>query len=121
MSDFEDDDIDKIFNEMFLSEDIKKIEDSRIDAIISIEKNSSSSLEKELIFISQSLSQALVNVNEILLNVISIENYNLDDELREILGSIYKLTEDLDQCMLEIMLENSEDLEEDDEEEDNGK
>jgi hypothetical protein len=116
MSDFEDDDIDKIFQEMFMSEDMKKIEEAKVDAIISIEKKSTESFIKELIFITQSLSQAIVHVNEIMLNVFSIEDYKVDDELIDILGSVYKLTEDLDQCMLEIMLEESEMLDDEEEE-----
>lgn len=116
MSEFEDDDVDKIFQAMFMSEDMKKIEETKVDAIINIQKKSTESLIKELIFINQSLSQAIVHVNEIILNVFSVEDYEVDDELMDILGSVYKLTEDLDQCMLEIMLEESEML---DEEEDN--
>lgn len=116
MAEFEDDDIDKIFKEMFLSnEGEDDVKQDHIDAIMSIEKVSDDLLMKELIFISQSLSQAIAHVNELMLNIQSMENYVIDDEIKDILGSIYKLTEDLDDCMLEILLEESELREDEDE------
>jgi hypothetical protein len=48
----------------------------------------------------------------------SIEGYGLDDDLRDLLGTIYKLTEDLDEYMVELMIEESDLLEDDDEEND---
>lgn len=54
------------------------------------------------------------------INFLSIEEYVLDDELRDLLGTIYKLTEDLDEYMVELFLEESDLLEdgEEDEQED---
>ena len=115
MEDFEDDDIDKIFKEMF-SPDGEDIEDTRVDAIISIEKVSIDSLIKELVFITQSLSQSIVHINELMLNIISSDEYRLNEEMNDILGSMYKLSEDFDDCMLDMLLEDSE-LEEEDEDE----
>jgi hypothetical protein len=115
MEDFEDDDIDKMFKEMFSSDE--DIESERIDAIISIEKVSFDSLIKELVFITQSLSQSIVHINELILNVISFEDYKVNEEITDILGSIYKLSEDFDDCMLEMLLAESELDEEDEEDE----
>jgi hypothetical protein len=115
MEDFEDDDIDKMFKEMFSSDE--DIESERIDAIISIEKVSFDSLIKELVFITQSLSQSIVHINELILNVISFEDYKVNEEITDILGSIYKLSEDFDDCMLEMLLAESEIDEEDEEDE----
>jgi hypothetical protein len=115
MEDFEDDDIDKMFKEMFSSDE--DIESERIDAIISIEKVSFDSLIKELVFITQSLSQSIVHINELILNVISSEDYKVNEEITDILGSIYKLSEDFDDCMLEMLLAESELDEEDEEDE----
>jgi hypothetical protein len=115
MENFGDDDIDKIFKEMFSPGD--NLNQERVDAIISIEKVSIDSLIKELIFITQSLSQSIVHINELILNVISSEDYAINEEVNDILGSMYKLSEDFDDCMLEILLEESEiDLDEEDEE-----
>jgi hypothetical protein len=72
---------------------------------------------KELVFISQSLSQSLVHINELLLNYISFDDYDIDSTLKDILGNMYKLSEDLDDHIIEIMIEDSQfnDEEEDDE------
>jgi hypothetical protein len=115
MSEFEDDDIDKMFEEMMSSDELE-VDLPRIDAIISIEKVSFESMMKELVFISQSLSQTVVHINELLLNYISFEDYDIDSTLKDILGNMYKLSEDLDDHMIEIMIKESEfDEEEEDE------
>ena len=115
MSEFEDDDIDKMFEDMMSSDDIS-VDLPRIDAIISIEQVSLESMMKELVFISQSLSQSLVHINELLLNYISFDDYDIDSTLKDILGNMYKLSEDLDDHIIEIMIEDSQF---NDEEEDN--
>jgi hypothetical protein len=52
-------------------------------------------------------------------NYLSVEDYSTDQELKEILGNIYKLTEDLDEYMVELMFEDTfDDLELDEGEED---
>jgi len=106
MSEFEDDDIDKMFEDMMSSDDIG-VDLPRIDAIISIEQVSLESMMKELVFISQSLSQSLVHINELLLNYISFDDYDIDSTLKDILGNMYKLSEDLDDHIIEIMIEDS--------------
>lgn len=121
MSEFEDDDIDKIFEEMLGLDGLDDMKSRNVDAIINIEKVSTDSLLKELNFIIQSLSRAASHVSELSLSFISIEGYEIDDELRDLLGTIYKLTEDLDEYMVELFIEESELLEdenEEDEEED---
>ena len=115
MSEFEDDDIDKMFEGMMSSDDID-VDLPRIDAIISIEQVSLESMMKELVFISQSLSQSLVHINELLLNYISFDDYDIDSTLKDILGNMYKLSEDLDDHIIEIMIEDSQFNEEDDDE-----
>jgi hypothetical protein len=114
MAGYEDDDIDKMFEEIISSDEIKEISSDHIEAIISIEHVSIESILKELIFISESMSQAIVHVNQLMLDFMCIENYKLDEEIRDALGSIYKLTEDLDERMIELVLQDS-DLEENEE------
>jgi hypothetical protein len=116
MSEFEDDDIDKMFEEMMSSDD-NEVDLPRIDAIISIEQVSFESMMKELVFISQSLSQTVVHINELLLNYISFEDYDIDSTLKDILGNMYKLSEDLDDHMIEIMIKESEFNEEEEDDE----
>lgn len=116
MAEFEDDDIDKIFKEMISSDDVDEINPSHIEAIISIEKTSPSSLLKELIFVAQSLSQSIVHINDVILDIISSEDYSLNEELRDIIGSMYKLSEDLDDFMLDMLLEETDNDEEDENE-----
>jgi hypothetical protein len=48
----------------------------------------------------------------------SIEGYALNDDIRDLLGTIYKLTEDLDDYMVELFIEESELLEDENEEDD---
>lgn len=118
MSEFEDDDIDKIFEQIIGSDDMESLDAHEVDAIISIEKVSTESLLKEFNFIVQSLSRAINHVSDLSLSFMSIEGYELDDDLRDLLGTIYKLTEDLDEYMVELMIEESDLLEDDDEEND---
>lgn len=117
MSDFENEDIDKIFEEIISSDDIKQIDSPGIDAVISIEQVSIDTLIKELIFIAQSLSRSINHVSDLVLNFMSIEGYSIEDEAREILGNMYKLSEDFDEYMIELMFEDMQD-EEDEQEDD---
>lgn len=118
MPDFENEDIDKIFEEIISSDDVKDINSTSIDAVISIEQVSIETLIKELIFISQSLSRSINHVSDLILNFMSIENYSIEDEVREILGNMYKLSEDFDEYMIELMFEDMEDHDDDEDNED---
>ena len=118
MSEFEDDDIDKIFEQIIGSDGMESLDVHQVDAIISIEKVSTEPLLKEFNFIIQSLSRAINHVSDLGLSFMSIEGYGLDDDLRDLLGTIYKLTEDLDEYMVELMLEESDLLEDEENEND---
>lgn len=118
MADFENEDIDKMFEEIISSDDMEEMNSPTIDAIISIENVSIDSILKELVFINQSLSRSIGHVSDLILNFMSAEDYELDDEVRDILGSIYKLSEDLDEYMIELLLEDFEDQEDIEEEDD---
>lgn len=107
MPEYEDDDIDKMFEEMISSDELDKIKSSNIDAIISLNKISKDTIIKELVFISQSLSQSIDHVNELILNYLSIDGYDTDDDIKEILGSMYKLSEDFDEIMIELLIDES--------------
>lgn len=107
MSDFENDDIDKMFEEIISSKDMEEINENSVDAIIGIETVSINALLKELSLITQSLSRAAVHVGEVMLNFLSIDNYSIDEELKHLLGNIYKLTEDLDEYMIDLVIEDA--------------
>jgi uncharacterized small protein (DUF1192 family) len=64
MSEFEDDDIDKIFEQIIGSDGMESLDVHQVDAIISIEKVSTESLLKEFNFIIQSLSRAINHVSD---------------------------------------------------------
>jgi hypothetical protein len=118
MPDFENEDIDKMFEEIISSDDLDEIKAPNIDGIITIDNVSVETLLKELIFISQSLSRSIGHISDLMLNFTSIDDYDLEDEVREILGNMYKLSEDLDEYMIELILEESEDIEDEDDEDD---
>ena len=117
MSEFEDDDIDKMFEELISSDDMDISKEPRIDEIISIEKVSLESIIKELTFIYQSLSQSVIHVGELMLNLISFDKHELNQDVRDILGNMYKLSEDLDDYMIDLLIDKSEDEKD---QEDNG-
>jgi hypothetical protein len=117
MAEFEDDDIDKMFEELISSDDMDVSKEPRIDAIISIEKVSLESIVKELTFIYQSLSQSVIHVGELMLGLISTDKYELNDEVRDILGNMYRLSEDLDDYMIDLLISESEEKKD---QEDNG-
>ncbi len=119
MSEFENEDIDKMFEAIISSDDLDGIKSSSIEGIINVENVSIESLLKEFTLIFQSISRAAVHVGDLMFNYLSVEDYSTDQELKEILGNIYKLTEDLDEYMVELMFEDTfDDLELDEGEED---
>jgi hypothetical protein len=94
MSEFEDDDIDKIFEEMIGSDGLEDMKSHEVDAIINIEKVSTESLLKELNFIIQSLSRATTHVSELAISFMSIEDYALNDDMVELFIEESELLED---------------------------
>lgn len=95
MPEFEDDDIDKLFEKIIESESLD-------------EKNKSNFILKDLIFISQSFSRALEHVSELMLELMMNKTHSIDENVEEILGTMYKLSEDLDETMIELFMNDSE-------------
>lgn len=106
MSKFEDDDIDKIFEQIIGSEPVNNEE--KINLVL-----------KDLIYISQSFSRAIEHVNELMLSFVSEKNYLIDEYVEEILGTMYKISEDFDETMIELMMKDSDIFELDEEDEEN--
>lgn len=115
MPDFGNDDIDKMFEQIISSGDINDINSIGINGDQENNSTTVSNILKELNFINSSLSRAINHVTDLILNFMSIENYSIDQELTDILGNIYKLTEDLDEYMIELFLEEQDEDSEDDE------
>lgn len=95
MPEFEDDDIDKLFEKIIESESLD-------------EKNKPNLILKDLIFISQSFSRALEHISELMLELMMNKTYSIDENVEEILGAMYKLSEDLDETMIELFMNDSE-------------
>lgn len=111
MSGFEEEDdkeqIDKIFQEIISSDDLESIS-SNLGENLTLTKNNNETLLKELVFIHQALSQSCIHIGELILDIQEVQNYKMEDELAELLGSLYKIAEDFDDYMLELLLKENE-------------
>lgn len=85
MSDFEDKDINKMFNELMSSNKIDDIEVKETNNIL---------LAKGLLHIQESLTESILNINSIVYYLISDDNYKIEKDLNEILNYLYKISED---------------------------
>jgi hypothetical protein len=100
-----DKDFEKIFSEMVNSEDLKDIKEE-------FEANIKMGI-KELALIQQSLSDVISHVAEIMMSALTGDNIFEDDNIfHNLLSSLYKISEDFNECMLEYY---SEDLLDDEE------
>ena len=105
-----DKDFEKIFSEMVNSEDLKDIkEDFEANVKMGI---------KELTLIQQSLSDVISHVSEIIMSALTGDNiFDEDNIFHNLLSSLYKISEDFNECMLEYYAEDlidDEDLGEED-------
>lgn len=107
----ENENFEKMFNEIVNSEDLKDISDL-------FQKNLELGI-KELLMIQQSLCDSISNISEILIDLYKNPSQKLvsDDEKFQLLGSIYKISEDFNdymiECSDEIIVGFSEDDDED--------
>ena len=109
-NEFDNDNFEKIFNEIVNSDELKDISDS-------FQKSLQLGV-KEMLLIQQALCDAVSNISEILINFHKnpSDKISKDDEQFDLLGSLYKIAEDFN----DYMIESSEDIIfafEDDEEE----
>jgi len=103
----EDPDFEKIFNEIIQSDDLQEVSKDFENEI---------NLEiKELILLQQSLGDAISHISEILSSMVRDKETKetFDEECFDLLGSLYKISEDFNECMVEyytditgIVLEN---------------
>lgn len=94
MPEASDPDFEKIFSEIVNSDELKGIQEE-------YETNVKFGL-KELMLIQQSLSDVISHVSEIMMQAINGENlFDEDSIYHNLLSSIYKISEDFNECMLE--------------------
>jgi hypothetical protein len=110
----EDSNIDKIFNEMMSNNSIEDVNDlNKFDTV------------KDLIHMQESLMESLLNVNSLIYSMYTDSEYVISEEVTELLGPLYKISEDFIAEMIElnVVFELSQHLEDEDyesEEDDDG-
>lgn len=94
MTDNNDKDFEKIFTEMVNSEDLKDIqEDFNAKVKMGI---------KELVLIQQSLADASSHISEMILLAFDGNTmFESDNIYHNLLSSLYKISEDFNECMIE--------------------
>lgn len=92
-NEFENEDFEKKFSEIVNSNELKEISDSFASEV--------KLGAKELLLIQQALSDNISNITEIIIASLDGENMlgEPDSELSDILGSLYKISEDFNDCM----------------------
>lgn len=92
---FDNNDFEKIFSEIVSSNDLNNISED-IDLTINMGA-------KELLLIQQSLADNISSISEIICSIVENEGSPLlsDKECFELLGSIYKISEDLNDYILD--------------------
>jgi len=93
---FDNDDFEKIFTEIVSSDELKDMSDH-------FEKDVKLGL-KELLLIQQSLSDAMGHICEALINAVDGEEQLIttgDNVYSSLLSSLYKISEDFNECMVE--------------------
>lgn len=93
----ENENFEKMFNEIVNSDDLKDISDL-------FQKSLELGI-KELLIIQQALCDSVSNISEILIEFYKnpSDKLNSDDERFQLLGSLYKISEDFNDHMIECM------------------
>lgn len=97
-NEFENEDFEKKFSEIVNSNELKEISDS---FATEVKLNA-----KELLLIQQALSDSISNITEVIMASLDGENMlgEPDSELSDILGSLYKISEDFNDCMTDSFI-----------------
>jgi spore coat polysaccharide biosynthesis protein SpsF (cytidylyltransferase family) len=86
----EEENIDKIFNELIESNSVKEHEFDKENVI------------KELLQVQESLGESLLSVNSIIYYIFSDASYTIPDSVNELLGPLFKISEDFLSHLMEI-------------------
>ena len=92
-NEFENEDFEKKFSEIVNSNELKEISDSFATEV--------KLGAKELLLIQQALADNIYNITEVIIASLDGENMlgEPDSEISDILGSLYKISEDFNDCM----------------------
>jgi hypothetical protein len=92
-NEFENEDFEKKFSEIVNSNELKEISDSFATEV--------KLGAKELLLIQQALADNISNITEVIIASLDGENMlgEPDSEISDILGSLYKISEDFNDCM----------------------
>ena len=92
-NEFENEDFEKKFSEIVNSNELKEISDSFATEV--------KLGAKELLLIQQALADNISNITEVIIASLDGENMlgEPDSEIYDILGSLYKISEDFNDCM----------------------
>jgi|LakMenEpi03Aug12_release.lakeMendotaPanAssembly.Ray.scaffolds.fasta_scaffold1407920_1 hypothetical protein len=85
MSNKDDENINKIFNELMSSNNIE----DELSPVIDFK-----SKIKDFIHIQESLMESLININSVIYYTVNDPEYKVDQELNELMNSLYKISED---------------------------
>ena len=107
MAEEEDSNIDKIFNEMMSNNSIEDVNDLNKFSTI-----------KELILMQESLMESVLNVNSLIYSMYTDSEYIISEEVTELVGPLYKISEDFIAEMIElnVVFELSQHLEDENDE-----
>lgn len=86
----EEENIDKIFNELIESNSVKEPEFDK------------ETLLKELLQVQESLGESLLSVNSIIYYLLVDAAYTIPDSVNELIGPLFKISEDFLSHLLEI-------------------
>ena len=105
----DNDKIDKIFSEIIKSTDMTSVSET-IESELSAEKEFKYSM-KQLILLQEVLGDSVSNISQIMFMVINNEPPEYED-LQDVLDTLYKIAEDLNNCMVELYVDiNQEEFE----------
>lgn len=85
MSKSDDENINKIFNELMSSNNIEA-DMSKYDSY--------KATMKDMIHAQESLMETLININSIIYYLVNDNSYKIDSGLNELIGMLYKISED---------------------------
>ena len=102
---------EKMFTEIVNSEDLKDIQEN-FEADVKMGT-------KELLLVQQSLTDVISNISEIIIGGLAGEHFIFgeDNIYHNLLGAIYKISEDFNECMAEYYVEEFFDDEDEDDDE----
>lgn len=98
----DNDKVNELFSEIVQSTNMDKVTEN-----VEMEFNLN---VKELAFLQESLGESIASISQIMFMVINNDS-KINDEISELLGNLYKLSEDLNASMIELYIDDIDDYE----------